>query len=63
MTEHFQFTIDSPLINRLFQYGLANGMTKIAGLIVNTDMLIEHSRYLQAGYYQRSPKRNGYGIC
>ncbi|MEG2810855.1 MAG: transposase [Akkermansia sp.] len=60
MTEHIQSITNSPLINMLFHYGLAEGMPRIAEIIVNHAMLIERAQHLQADSYQRSPERTGY---
>ncbi|MEG1739868.1 MAG: hypothetical protein RR250_00970, partial [Akkermansia sp.] len=60
MTEHIQSITNSPLINMLFHYGLAEGMPRIAEIIVNNAMLIERAQHLQADSYQRSPERTGY---
>ncbi|MEG2969971.1 MAG: transposase [Akkermansia sp.] len=60
MTEHIQSTTDSPLINMIFHYGLAEEMPKIAEIIINASILIERTQHLQADSYQRSPERTGY---
>lgn len=47
-------------INLLLEHGLADGLPQIAEMLMNAAMLIERSRHLRAGLYERSEDRNGY---
>lgn len=60
MTEPTQSNTESTLINLLFDYGIAEGMPKVAELLLNTAMIIERAQHLRAEEYQRSESRRGY---
>lgn len=60
MTEPTQSSTESTLINLLFDYGIAEGMPRVAELLLNTAMLIERAQHLRAEEYQRSESRRGY---
>ena len=55
---HDKLTEDS--INLLLEHGLAEGLPRIAEMLINAAMLLERSAHLQAAPYERSDQRNGY---
>lgn len=60
MTEPTQLSTESTLINMLFDYGITDGMPRIAELLLNMAMLLERSQHLRAQDYERSDARTGY---
>ena len=55
---HDNLTEDS--INLLLEHGLAEGLPRIAEMLMNAAMLIERNAHLRAAPYERSDQRNGY---
>lgn len=47
-------------INLLLENGLADGLPRIAELLMNAAMIIERSAHLQAGPHQRTAERDGH---
>jgi putative transposase len=47
-------------INTLLQLGLAEGLPRVAEMILNAAMLLERSSHIGAGPYERKTDRNGY---
>lgn len=60
MTEPTQSSTESTLINLLFEYGIAQGMPRVAELLLNAAMVLERSEHLCAEEYQRCDSRRGY---
>ncbi len=61
MTRHNPHdTLTSEAINLLLEKGLAEGLPKIAEMLLNAAMIIERSAHLGAGPYERTEQRNGY---
>ena len=60
MDEHHQPTDTSDLINLLLQGGLGDGLPRIAEILINAAMLVERTKHLGAGPYERIEARNGH---
>lgn len=60
MTERQNDTTDSQAINTLLQHGLADGLPRIAEMLLNAAMLLERNAHLQAAPHERSEDRSGY---
>ena len=60
MTERQNDTTDSQAINTLLQHGLADGLPKIAEMLLNAAMLLERNAHLQASPHERTEDRSGY---
>ena len=60
MTGHPDDTLTRDSINLLLENGLADGLPRIAELLMNAAMIIERSTHLQAGPHERSAQRNGH---
>ena len=60
MTGHTDDTLTRDSINLLLENGLADGLPRIAELIINAAMIIERSAHLQAEPHQRTEQRNGH---
>lgn len=56
---HNHDTLTEDSINILLEQGLAEGLPRIAEMILNAAMLLERSAHLRAEPYQRSENRNG----
>lgn len=60
MTGHTDDTLTRDSINLLLENGLADGLPRIAELLMNAAMIIERSAHLQADPHQRTEQRNGH---
>ena len=61
MTRHNPHdTLTNEAINLLLEKGLAEGLPKIAEMLLNAAMIIERSAHLGAGPYERTEQRSGY---
>jgi len=61
MTRHHNHdTLTQDSINILIEYGLAEGLPRIAEMLLNAAMIIERSAHLGAGPFERSDERTGY---
>ena len=60
MTGHDQNTATDDAINILLEHGLADGLPRIAEMILNAAMLLERAAHLQAAPHQRTGARVGY---
>jgi transposase-like protein len=60
MDEHPQITDLNDLINLLLQGGLGEGLPRIAEILMNAAMLVERTKHLGAGPYERVEARNGH---
>lgn len=60
MTERQNNTTDSQAINTLLQHGLADGLPRIAEMLLNAAMLLERNAHLQASPHERTDARSGY---
>jgi putative transposase len=60
MDEHPQITDLNDLINLLLQGGLGDGLPRIAEILMNAAMLVERTKHLGAGPYERVEARNGH---
>jgi transposase-like protein len=60
MDEHPQITDLNDLINLLLQGGLGEGLPRIAEILMNAAMLVERTKHLGAGPYERVEGRNGH---
>lgn len=61
MTRHHNHdTLTEDSINLLLEHGLAEGLPRIAEMLLNAAMLIERNAHLRATPYERSEQRNGY---
>lgn len=61
MDEHLQKPTDlNDLINLLLQGGLGDGLPRIAEILMNAAMLVERTKHLGAGPYERVEARNGH---
>lgn len=60
MTGHTDDTLTRDSINLLLENGLADGLPRIAELLMNAAMIIERSSHLQAGPHERTEQRNGH---
>ena len=60
MDEHHQPTDANDLINLLLQGGLGDGLPRIAEILMNAAMLVERTKHLGAGPYERVEARNGH---
>jgi len=60
MTGHSNDTLTRDSINLLLENGLADGLPRIAELLMNAAMIIERSAHLQAAPHERSADRNGH---
>jgi transposase-like protein len=60
MTGHTEPTTTDDAINTLLQHGLADGLPRIAEMILNAAMLLERAAHLGVGAYQRAEHRNGH---
>lgn len=60
MTGHSDDNLTRDSINLLLENGLADGLPRIAELIINAAMIIERSAHLQAEPHQRTAERNGH---
>lgn len=47
-------------INTLMQLGLAEGLPRVAEMLLNAAMLLQRSEHIGAGPYERKEQRNGY---
>lgn len=57
---HHQPTDANDLINLLLQGGLGDGLPRIAEILMNAAMLVERTKHLGAGPYERVEARNGH---
>lgn len=60
MTGHSDHSLSRDSINLLLENGLADGLPRIAELIINAAMIIERTAHLQAEPHQRAEQRNGH---
>jgi putative transposase len=60
MDEQHQITDLNDLINLLLQGGLGEGLPRIAEVLMNAAMLVERTKHLGAGPYERVEARNGH---
>jgi putative transposase len=60
MTGQTHDTLTRDSINLLLENGLADGLPRIAELLMNAAMIIERSAHLQAGPHERTEQRNGH---
>ena len=60
MDEQHQITDLNDLINLLLQGGLGEGLPRIAEILMNAAMLVERTKHLGAGPYERVEARNGH---
>lgn len=60
MTKPEQHTAHADPINLLLEHGLADGLPRIATMLMNAAMLLERTAHLQAQPHQRTEARNGY---
>jgi len=60
MTGQTDDTLTRDSINLLLENGLADGLPRIAELLMNAAMIIERSGHLQAAPHERSADRNGH---
>ena len=60
MTGHTDDILTRDSINLLLENGLADGLPRIAELLMNAAMIIERSSHLQAGPHERTEQRNGH---
>ena len=61
MTRHHNHdTLTQDSINILIEHGLAEGLPRIAEMLLNAAMIIERSAHLGAGPFERSDERTGY---
>lgn len=60
MTGHTDDTFTRDSINLLLENGLADGLPRIAELLMNAAMVIERSAHLQARPHERTEQRNGH---
>ena len=60
MTGHTDDILSRDSINLLLENGLADGLPRIAELLMNAAMIIERSSHLQAGPHERTEQRNGH---
>jgi hypothetical protein len=60
MTGQTETTITEDAINTLLQHGLAEGLPRIAEMILNAAMLLERAAHLGVGAYERAEHRNGH---
>lgn len=60
MDEHHQPTDANDLINLLLQGGLGDELPRIAEILMNAAMLVERTKHLGAGLYERVEARNGH---
>jgi transposase-like protein len=60
MTGHDQTTPADDAINTLLKHGLADGLPRIAEMLLNAAMLLERAAHLQAGPHERTGTRAGY---
>jgi transposase-like protein len=60
MTGHTEPTTTEDAINTLLQHGLAEGLPRIAEMILNAAMLLERAAHLGVGAYERAEHRNGH---
>ena len=61
MTRHHNHdTLTQDSINVLIEHGLAEGLPRIAEMLLNAAMIIERSAHLGAGPFERSDERTGY---
>jgi transposase-like protein len=60
MTGQTDDTLTRDSINLLLENGLADGLPRIAELLMNAAMIIERSAHLQAAPHERSADRNGH---
>lgn len=60
MDEQHQITDLNDLINLLLQGGLGDGLPRIAEILMNAAMLVERTKHLGAGPYERVEARNGH---
>jgi putative transposase len=56
--KHDSLTEDS--INLLIEHGLAEGLPRIAELLLNAAMILERSAHIRARPFERSDERTGY---
>lgn len=59
MTDPTQSNTISHLINMLFDFGLAQGLPKIAQSLIVAAMFAQKNQHLHANDYQRTPERRG----
>ena len=61
MTRHHRHdTLTEDSINILIEHGLADGLPRIAEMLLNAAMIIERSAHLGAAPFERSDERTGY---
>lgn len=60
MTGHTEPTTAGEPINTLLHHGLAEGLPRIAEMIINAAMILERAAHLGAGAYERAELRNGH---
>ena len=60
VTRQSENTVQNDSINLLLEHGLADGLPRIAEMLLNAAMLLERSAHLQAAPHQRVEARNGY---
>ena len=60
MSGHPEITTTDDAINTLLQHGLAEGLPRIAEMILNAAMLLERAAHLGVGAYERAENRTGY---
>ena len=60
MTGQDQTTTTDNAINTLLEHGLAEGLPRIAEMLLNAAMLLERAAHLQAGSHERTATRTGY---
>lgn len=60
MTGQTDDTLTRDSINLLLENGLADGLPRIAELLMNAAMIIERSAHLQAAPHERTEQRNGH---
>jgi len=60
MTEHIEFTTNDEAINMILNNGLAEGLPRVAEMLLNAAMLIERATHLQAKPHQRTEERTGH---
>ena len=61
MTRHHKHdTLTEDSINILIEHGLAEGLPRIAEMLLNAAMIVERSAHLGAQPFERSDERTGY---
>lgn len=60
MTGHPKSTISADAINALLEHGLAEGLPRIAEMLLNAAMILERAAHLQAAAHERTDTRVGY---